>query len=334
MIGLTIDTPRSRNSRSFASWVAPRMFELVEYALSALIRYSRPAPSEVGGHLGPAAQLVDEILVQPRLVDPKLRVDEQPVAVEPLDVVALVRAAVAPDVDVVLPHRRDEHRPGDRAAKRRRVEVQLARGRDMEGAGLQGGDPLGDRLRPALDQAGALGSVGQRLARDRVVVVLVGLAEVGRVGVGDRAVLAHPVQGGAGVEPSGERDADPLADGKMLEDVRHGLVLRHGSGGWSTGRRPVVPAHPGCPSGYRAPPSPARPACRVRRNVSEEKTIDDATDTQASRRRGSGPRWRPALAQARSDPHLARDKEILAPAARIPRAGSPAPGPPACRPRT
>ena len=45
MIGLTIDTPRSRNSRSFASWVAPRMFESVEYALSALILYSRPAPS-------------------------------------------------------------------------------------------------------------------------------------------------------------------------------------------------------------------------------------------------------------------------------------------------
>ena len=45
MIGLTIETPLSRNSRSFASCVAPRMFESVEYALSALILYSRPAPS-------------------------------------------------------------------------------------------------------------------------------------------------------------------------------------------------------------------------------------------------------------------------------------------------
>ena len=45
MIGLTIDTPRSRNSRSFASCVAPRMLESVEYALSALILYSSPAPS-------------------------------------------------------------------------------------------------------------------------------------------------------------------------------------------------------------------------------------------------------------------------------------------------
>ena len=61
---------------------------------------------EVGGHLRAAAQLVDELLVQPRLVDLQPRVDEQAVAVEPLDVVALVGAAVAPDVDVVLLHRR------------------------------------------------------------------------------------------------------------------------------------------------------------------------------------------------------------------------------------
>ena len=45
MIGLTIVTPLLRNSRSLASCVAPRMFESVEYALSALILYSKPAPS-------------------------------------------------------------------------------------------------------------------------------------------------------------------------------------------------------------------------------------------------------------------------------------------------
>ena len=37
MIGLTMREPLSRNSRSFASCVAPRMFESVEYAFSALI---------------------------------------------------------------------------------------------------------------------------------------------------------------------------------------------------------------------------------------------------------------------------------------------------------
>ena len=56
-----------------------------------------------------------------------VRVDEQAVAVEALDVVALVGRAVAPDVDAVLAHRLHEHRPGDGAAERRRVEVALAR---------------------------------------------------------------------------------------------------------------------------------------------------------------------------------------------------------------
>ena len=37
MIGSTILMPLSRNSRSFASCVAPSMFESVEYAFSVLI---------------------------------------------------------------------------------------------------------------------------------------------------------------------------------------------------------------------------------------------------------------------------------------------------------
>ena len=57
-------------------------------------------------HLGAAAELVDERLVEPRLVDAQARVGEEPVAIEPLDVVALERAAVPPDVDVVFLHRR------------------------------------------------------------------------------------------------------------------------------------------------------------------------------------------------------------------------------------
>ncbi len=43
MIGSTIVIPVFSRSRSFASCVAPRMFESVEYALSALMWYSKPA---------------------------------------------------------------------------------------------------------------------------------------------------------------------------------------------------------------------------------------------------------------------------------------------------
>ena len=78
-------------------------------------------------HLLAPAQLVDELRIEPRLVDAQVGIREQPVAIEALDVVALVRAAVAPDVDVVLAHRDDEHRAGDGAAERRRVEVRLPR---------------------------------------------------------------------------------------------------------------------------------------------------------------------------------------------------------------
>ena len=57
-----------------------------------------------GRHFGAAAELVDEGVVEPGLVDLQVGVDEQAVAVEALDVVALEGAAVAPDVDVVFLH--------------------------------------------------------------------------------------------------------------------------------------------------------------------------------------------------------------------------------------
>jgi hypothetical protein len=43
MIGVTTAMLLSRNSRSFASCVAPSMLESVEYAFSALVPESRPA---------------------------------------------------------------------------------------------------------------------------------------------------------------------------------------------------------------------------------------------------------------------------------------------------
>ncbi len=92
---------------------------------------------EERGHLRAAAELVDEGLVEPRLVDLEVGVGEQPVAVEALDVVALEGGAVAPDVDVVFLHRRDEHRAGDARPMRRGVEVRDARGGDVERAGLR-----------------------------------------------------------------------------------------------------------------------------------------------------------------------------------------------------
>ena len=87
--------------------------------------------------------------------------------------------------------------------------------------------PFGDELRAAVDEARLLGAVLQRAARDLVVVGFVGLAEIRGVGVGNRALRAHPVKRRAGVEAAGKRDADLLARGNALQNVRHVLSENH-----------------------------------------------------------------------------------------------------------
>ena len=79
-------------------------------------------------HFRAAAQFVDKALVQPGFVDFQTRVGHEAVAVEALDVVALVGAAVAPDVHVVFLHCGDQHGAGDGAAERGGVEVGQAAG--------------------------------------------------------------------------------------------------------------------------------------------------------------------------------------------------------------
>ncbi len=179
-------------------------------------------------HLVAAAQLLDEVGIEPWLVDAQHRVGEQAVAVEPLDVVALVRRAVAPDGDAVLAHRLHQHRAGDGAAERGGVEVGAAGRGDVEGAALQGDEALVDELLLAVDEPALLGAVVLRTAGDGADVVLVVLAEVGGVRVGDRTALAHPRDGDGRVEPAREGDADAVADGEGDEDLRHGHTLPAG----------------------------------------------------------------------------------------------------------
>jgi hypothetical protein len=184
-----------------------------------------------GRHLGAAAEFVDEGLVQPGFVDLQARVGQQAVAVEALDVVALEGAAVAPDVDVVVLHRGHQHGAGHGAAQRRGVEVGDAGGGDVEGAALQRGDALGGQLRGSRPGGPFRRRTASPCAESRRSR-LVGLAQVGGVGVGNRALVAHPVQRGAGVESAGEGDADLLADGEVLENGGHGGAAHafHGLG--------------------------------------------------------------------------------------------------------
>src|SRR4029079_13479890 len=132
----------------------------------------------------------------------------------------------------------DEHRAGDGAADRRGVEVGDAGGGDVERAAREGGKPFGDELRAAVDEARLLGAVLQRLAGDLVVVRFVGLAEVRGISVRDRPLAAHPVQRGAGIEAPGERDADLLAGGKMLQNRAHAETIDSTSGTMHAVREP------------------------------------------------------------------------------------------------
>ena len=170
-------------------------------------------------HLCPPAELVDERGVEPRLVDPQLRVDQQAVAVETLDVVALVGAAVAPDVDAVVVHRLHEQRAGDRPPERRGVEVRLAGSRDVERPALQRHQALTHELGAAVDEARLLSAVLRSAVRYPAEVGLVILPEVGGVGVRDRPLGAHPGDRGRGVEPAREGDADALADWQLQQDA-------------------------------------------------------------------------------------------------------------------
>ena len=96
-----------------------------------------------------------------------------------------------------------------------------AAGRDMEGAGLDGGNSFVDQLRAAIHQPGFLGAELQRFARNLVVVALVGLAEVGGIGKDAGALLLHPEQRRAGVETARESDADFFPLGQALQDRTH-----------------------------------------------------------------------------------------------------------------
>src|SRR5690606_6839462 len=118
------------------------------------------------GHLGTATQLINKGLVQPRFVNLQFGVGQQTVAVETLNVVALVGAAIAPDMNIVLFHGGHQHGTGYSAANRRGVEVgDTARG-DMKSVALQSGNPFGHQLLTAIHQACQGGAVFLGLARD------------------------------------------------------------------------------------------------------------------------------------------------------------------------
>lgn len=92
----------------------------------------------------------------------------------------------------------------------------------MEGAARQGDQAGLDQGLPAVDQPADLGAVLLGASGQRLHVVLVVLTEVGAVGAGHGAVVAHPRHGDGGVETTGEGDADSVTDGESCQYLGHG----------------------------------------------------------------------------------------------------------------
>ena len=69
MIGSTMSIDVPSSSSDFASCVAPQMLASVLYAFSLRVAVRQVALDEELAHLGATAELGDELLVEPRLVD-------------------------------------------------------------------------------------------------------------------------------------------------------------------------------------------------------------------------------------------------------------------------
>gem|GEM_PF-6514897 len=104
----------------------------------------------------------------------------------------------------------------------------------MRYAALDGGNAFVRQLGAAVNQAGVLCAVFHRFFGNGVVVVFIGLAEVGGVGIRQRAFEFHPQEGGGGVEPAGKGDADFLVDGEGLQNGAHDIPSIFWAG-WSIG---------------------------------------------------------------------------------------------------
>ena len=115
-------------------------------------------------------------MIEPRLVNFERRICEQTVAVKALNVVALVGAAIAPNVDVVFFHGGHQHGARDGAANGRGVEVGDACRRNVECTALQRCNAFVSQLFAAVNEASQFGAVFLGLARNFFVVGLVRLA--------------------------------------------------------------------------------------------------------------------------------------------------------------
>ena len=139
-----------------------------------------------------ATEFIDKIGIQPRLINFQLSIGQQTVTIETLNIVTFVSTAVTPDIDAVFFHRGDQHGAGHGTAQRGGVEVSDASGGVMECATLNGGNPFGNQLFTAINQASFLCTILHRFTRNGIVIFFIRLTQVSCVGIRNRPFFLHP----------------------------------------------------------------------------------------------------------------------------------------------
>ena len=104
-------------------------------------------------HFGTATHLVNECGVEPWLIDAKSRIHHEAIAIEALNVVALVGAAVTPNVNAIFLHGANKQRASNCAAKWCCIEVGLACCGDVEGAALKSDQSFVDKFFATINQS-------------------------------------------------------------------------------------------------------------------------------------------------------------------------------------
>ena len=92
-----------------------------------------------------ATEFVHKVGVKPRLVDPQVWVGKKSIAIEALDVVALISAAIAPDLNALLAHGAHQQSACYDSAQGSGVEINLATRSNVKSAAGDCGEAFFDK---------------------------------------------------------------------------------------------------------------------------------------------------------------------------------------------
>ncbi|CQR22800.1 Uncharacterised protein [Yersinia enterocolitica] len=139
-----------------------------------------------------AAEFIDEIGIQPGLVNFQLSISQQTVTIETLDIITFVSTTITPDIHAIFFHSGNQHGASDSAAQWGGVKVSHTSSGVMEGTTLNSGDPFSNQLFTTINQTSFLCTVLHRFARNGIIIFFIRLTQISRVGIRNCPFFLHP----------------------------------------------------------------------------------------------------------------------------------------------